>query len=155
MSRQQFVLFCIAAGALVAIVLSLLSWLGERNKRAAALRTRRMDLLAEALRDPSLDAGTRAELLRALALDQQGALRWLWTGLRSLTVWKALWVGSGWIIMCTTGAIWAMALMGANGIPSRNLPPLVAMCAAGFGMVSLPLAWRELTRRERVAATGR
>jgi len=65
MNARELALFCGAACCVIAFFVLL----ATRHKRHADFRTRRLDLLAEALRDPDLDAGTncRPPLCRATA----------------------------------------------------------------------------------------
>ena len=151
MNVREFVLVCVVGS----FVFAVLSWFASRHKRAMELRNRRFELLAESLRDPNLEAGTRAEILRALARDHQGFRGWLWQRLQNPMVWRVLWFGSGWITMLISGAVLVMHATRLSRLDNYDVPPTVVCAVIGFAMVTLPLALRELLRRDRVAANER
>lgn len=151
MNGREFVMILIFGGMLVAGVVLLAAW----RKRVMDASTRRFELLAEALRDPQLDPGTRAELLRALARGERGVLGWIWQRLQNPMLWRVLWFGSGWLTMLLSGAALGMHAVGLLLLRSQEVPPVVMAAVLGFGMVTMPLALRELLRRDRVAAERR
>lgn len=134
-------------GIVVAITAlrALSGWHRERSR----VRVRRYELLAESLRDPGLDAATRADLLRVLAHDHRG---WLWQALRSPALWKVLWFGSGWFLFVLCSAMVGLQGCGLRLVASHELAVLVVPAAVGFAMLSLPLALRELARRDHGVA---
>ena len=144
MNGREFALFCGAASCVIAFFVLL----STRQKRRADYRTRRLDLMAEALRDPNLDAGTRSELLRALAREQGGFPAWLWQRLQQPMLWRVLWFGGGWMTMLLGGTALLTYAMRMGIVRSMDLPAVVMLTAIGFGMVTLPLALRELLRRD-------
>jgi hypothetical protein len=138
------------------IIIAALCMLSAMGKQASSsrrhrqeLRTRRLELLADALREPGLDAATRADILRALANERHGFGGWLWRQLQRPMLWKALWFGTGWMTMLIAGAAVVAQLAGAEVVHRWDMPALVLTAVSGFGMVTLPLALRELLRRER------
>lgn len=149
MNGRELLMIC-AFGSLFVVFLS---WLATRHKRHHDERMRRFDVIVEALRDPGLDAATRAELLRAIARQHQGALGWIWARLQAPMLWKVLWFGAGWMTMLLSGAALATHALGMNMIRSYDLAPITMIAVVGFGMVTLPLALRELLRRERSPAS--
>lgn len=122
--------------------------LSTRHKSRADFRTRRLDLMAEALRDPNLDAGTRSELLRALAREHGGFAAWVWQRLQQPMLWRVLWFGAGWMTMLLGGTALLTYAMRMGIVRSMDLPAIVMLTAIGFSMVTLPLALRELLRRD-------
>jgi hypothetical protein len=145
MRQEEFwmaVAVCVGA---VFVVKRLAAWHAGNQQ----LRTRRLDVIAEALRDPSVDAATRAELLRSIAREHHGVAGWLWQRLQQPAVWRVLWFGSGWMTMLLCGAL--LALDGLRLLRIDEVGIAIAGVVA-FGMVTLPLALRELTRREQSAA---
>ena len=142
MNARELALFCGAACCVIAFFVLL----ATRHKRHADFRTRRLDLLAEALRDPNLDAGTRSELLRALAREHGGFWGWVWQRLQQPMLWRVLWFGGGWMTMLLGGTALATYAMRMGMVRSYDLPAIVMLTALGFGMVTLPLALRELLR---------
>jgi hypothetical protein len=133
---------CAVAFVLIAVV-------AAGRRRQTDLRRQRLDVLAAALRDPTIDAATRGELARALLREQRGAIGWLWHQLQKPILWRVLWFGTGWIALILSATVVAMASAGWMRGVDRTAVLLVL--AASFAMVTLPLALRELLRRERVA----
>lgn len=139
----------------VGLLITVLSLLAGWRKRAMELSAQRFDLLAEALRDPTLDAATRAELLRSLARSQRGVFGWLWDQVQKPVVWRVLWFGSGWLTMLLAGAALGLHAAGIARLRSYDLQPVIMITVLGFGMVTLPLALRELLRRDRLLGERR
>jgi hypothetical protein len=148
MRQEEFWMAVVVCVGGVIVLKRLAAWHGDSRK----LRARRFDLLAESLRDPSLDQATRAELLRTIARDHHGVAGWLWQRLQSPVLWRTLWFGTGWMGLLLSGAYLAMGVSGAWGWRWHAVPGVMALVFA-FGMLTLPLALRELARREH--APGR
>ncbi len=133
----------------IVVAITFLRVLAGWHRDRSQVRMRRYELLAESLRDPGLDAATRADLLRVLAHDHRG---WLWRALRSPGLWKVLWSGCGWLLFVLFSAMVGMQACGLRLVPGNGLAVLVFPAAVGFAMLSLPLALRELARREHGVA---
>lgn len=125
------------------------------NRRDAAAKQRRLDALLGALTDPALDPAMRAELLRTLARDHRGFGGWLWDRLSNPMLWRVLWFAAGWILMVFAAAMLALHGFGLAWLSPNGLRDAFLALAAGFAIVTLPMAWREVARRERTAAEGR
>jgi hypothetical protein len=153
---MQNYLVLIALGGSIFLLISLMRMLSVQAQRRHEIGTRRLELIAEALRAPTLDAAARTELLRVLANQQEGIVGWIWRRLQNPTVWKVLWFGCGWLAMLLSGAALLIhafsSSFGWSPINRYDLPGFVMATVAGFAMVTLPLALRELLRRERAAA---
>ena len=132
----------------VCCVIAFIVLVSKGDKHRVAFRTRRLDLLAEGLRNPNLDAGTRAELLRALAREHGGFSGWVWQRLQQPMLWRVLWFGGGWMTMLMGGTALATYAMRMGMVSSYDVPAIVMLTALGFGMVTLPLALREMLRRD-------
>jgi hypothetical protein len=143
MRQEQFWLAAAMVVGAIFVVKRLADWHGQSRR----LRVRRFEVLAESLRDPTLDPTTRAELLRAIARDHRGAAGWLAQRLQSPALWRTLWFGAGWFGLLINGALLVMALTRVSPW-YRHLEPIVMALVCSFGMLTLPLALRELTRRE-------
>lgn len=150
MNGREVLLFSMFASFLV--VVAALVFL--RAKGGATIARRRLDLIEQALRDPSTDAATRALLLRSLAREHSsGFTAWLWAGARNPTVWRTLWFGTGWILFLVFGGALAAASMGLLRFP--RVEDVLPVAIAGFAMITLPTALRELTRRGGAATLDR
>jgi hypothetical protein len=91
----------------------------------ARTRRRRLDLLQEALRNPSLSPQAQVELVRAL--QPNSPRRWMFS-----LGWLGLFAGIGWL--CTD--------------PRRDeLTAAIIVTVASFAFVTLPIALRELDAR--------
>lgn len=144
MNGRELALICSAACCVIAFFVLL----STRHKRRDDFRTRRLDLLAEALRDPNLDAPTRSELLRALAREHGGFSARIWQRLQQPMLWRVLWFGGGWMTMLLGGTALATYALRMGMVRSYDVPAIVMVTAVGFGMVTLPMALRELLRRD-------
>ncbi len=144
----------LVVGALLAsawCAITFFRFLASRVRHRGEQEARRFDLIAAALRDPSLDPTTRAELLRSVARERHGALGWIWQRVQNPALWRVLWFGSGWIGMVLSGTALSMAFAW-RGAHHWNVEPLVMCTAFCFAMLTLPLALREVARREHAAA---
>jgi hypothetical protein len=152
MRANEIVAVAALLGCVVALV-ALARFVAWLVRRRGERESRRLDLLAAALQDPTLDPATRAELLRAIARGEQGLLGWMWQRLQQPALWRALWSGTAWMGFVISGA--ALAL-GVGGVLGRWNADAVALSAAFFfGMLTLPLALRELAQRGHASAQHR
>ncbi|MFY9341949.1 MAG: hypothetical protein WAT39_05645 [Planctomycetota bacterium] len=147
MNGRELTILCGVLACLFSVVSLVAAFLRAARKN----RQPRQDALLAALNDPGLDATTRAELLRALAREHRTLGSSIANGLRNPTTWRVLWFGAGWLLTLLAGMAVAMHALDIARLGSEELPVAMILATAGFGMLSLPLAWRELTRRERVA----
>jgi hypothetical protein len=125
------------------------------NRREAAAKQRRLDALLGALGDPAVDPATRAELLRTLAREHRGFRGWLWDKVGNPVLWRMLWFSAGWILMVFAATMLALHVAGIARLSSDGLPSAFLALAGGFAIVTLPMARREVARRERAAAEHR
>ncbi len=146
MSGREYAMLFGFGGCLMA----LLVFLANAHKQATSLRTHRFDALMAALRDPATNPVTRDELLRALVRDHHGSLGFLWQRLRNPATWRTLWFSIGWLLFIVGGSFFAFGALGViDGVDRSSVLPVGVL---GFAMLTLPLALRELTRRDRRAA---
>jgi hypothetical protein len=130
--------------ALPILVFVVLAVTVVRGRSSASQR--RLDALLDALHDPQIDATTRTELLRALVHDHVGFTGRMRARLQQPGVGTAIWFGLGWFLFVLSGA--CLVLHVTWIAPMQDSVPMLAMLAAtGFAMVSMPMAWREVTRR--------
>lgn len=123
--------------------ITLMVWLSSRHK----LRMERLKLMQKAIDSGSLDDGTRRTILDALANDQQRSGVWM-TALGQHLAFLArnlVFVG-GWITMFVGGAV-CLVNTTIQHCPGNAESGLIAACV-GLGLVSVPLAMRELERRQ-------
>jgi hypothetical protein len=137
----------------ICVALIVMGLLVHRQRSLLTLRLRRLETLTEALRDPNLDAATRADLLRTVAREHDGGLgRWLLAHLQRRDLWRGLWFGAGWL-MFVIGALMSMASLVDAVDLGRDSEVVFAMSAIGFAMITLPLGLREVMRRDGAAQT--
>lgn len=92
---------------------------------SARTRRRRLDLLQEALRNPSLSPQAQVELVRAL--QSNAPRRWMFS-----LGWLGLFAGIGWLCADPHG---------------DGLTTAIVLTVASFAFVTLPIALRELDAR--------
>lgn len=125
------------------------------HRREAVAKQRRLDALLGALGDPAVDPATRAELLRTLAREHRGFGGWLRDRLGNPRLWRVLWFSAGWILLVFAATMLALHVAGIARLSAEGLPSAFLALAGGFAIVTLPMAWREVARRERAAAEDR
>ncbi len=132
-------------GAFVVAIVALLTGVARR-RRCIDIERRRLDLIEEGLRDPSLDAATRAELLRSLAQRNDTWRGLAWRLVSNPATWRVLWFGSAWIVFIVSSGI---LIAEASGLFRSRAPVEVFLpsAAIGFAMLTLPTGLRELNRR--------
>lgn len=130
---------------LIAGVASFVMLLLHLRRGGDSLRHRRSSAMLDALGDAQLDPATRAELLRAIAHEHVGFFGRLTDKLQQPVVWRAIWFGIGWFLMILAGA--GLVVSRYVTYATHEVPRLLMFTAIGFAMVSMPMAWRELTRR--------
>lgn len=147
MNGRDFALLLSFVG-FFAVIVSIVLGAAARRRRSVEVDQRRLDLIEKGLQDPTLDAATRAHLLRSLADERIEVTGTLWRFVTGATFWRGLWFGTGWMIFVVgTGLLVAEALDFTHGL---NQPITIATTLLGFAMLTLPLGLRELqARRER------
>lgn len=135
----------VIVGAFVVVIVAVLSGVARRRRRID-LERRRLELIEEGLRDPSLDAATRAELLRSLVHGNDTCQGLAWRLVRNPATWRVLWFGSAWIVFIVSSGI---LIAEASGLFRIHAPIEVFLpsAALGFAMLTLPTGLRELNRR--------
>src|SRR5687767_4443602 len=109
MNVREFAMFF----GLMACLLGSFTIFVTRHRARSDTRKRRLDLIAEALRDPGLDPGTRADLLRTLARETDRPLAtWLLARLQQRELWRGLWFGAGWLMFVIGGLMFAASSFG-------------------------------------------
>lgn len=153
MNGRDFALLLSFVG-FFAVIASMVFGAAARRRRATEMDQRRIDLIEKGLQDPTLDAATRAHLLRSLADERIEVPSALWRLVTGAAFWRGLWFGTGWMIFVVgTGLLVAEALDFTRGL---NEPITIAATLLGFAMLTLPLGLRELqVRRERTAPLQR
>ncbi len=146
MNGRELVIFlaCLACAASVIMAFAY-------RKKDGDARERRLDAMLTALNDPGLDATTRADLLRAIARDHLGFGGRLWALLSNPVLWRVLWFSAGWLILVLSGTMLLLEVIEMTHF-GGVLPAMYF--ALGFAMVTLPMAWREVARREADAPAG-
>lgn len=134
MNARELALF----GLMLAFFGMLLAWASAQARQRFQLRKQRLDVLQQALQHGALDELTRAELVRVLAREHE----------RSWNPWKvvrAVWFGSGWSAFIVAGGM--LLASAARIVRGVDVPIVLPIALVGFAMVTLPLAWNELTFR--------
>ncbi len=154
MNDKDIAIGVVCLGAFAVLVSMSLTSVAKRKRRIEMDR-RRLDLIEQALKDPSIEPATRNELLRALAADATpagsapacdkpgGQRDW----------WHALWFGIGWCLFVVGGCL--MAAEGFRFVQTRDMKTTLPMTVVGFAMLTLPTALRELTRRRAIGPVER
>lgn len=151
-SMGDFVGLVVCGAPFVVVIVSMILGAPSR-RRGADNQRRRLDLIEQGLRDPSLDPTTRAELLRSLARDEQLCGGSILRFVASPTPWRYLWFGAAWFLFVLGGSLLASEKLNLTNI--RDTHMLVIMLVSGFAMLTMPAALRELARRSGTAPAGR
>lgn len=142
MNGAGILLLCLVFG--LPLGFGLVSLLLQRAKRRHQLRLQRLQILQEALRHPQLDDGTRRQVLAVLGGEHRRTTFAQWLRVGYAAFLAAAWLtfvggGAGWIYLEVQGRFW------------REVEPFVVMTIAGFALLTLPIALRELLGRGRGA----
>jgi len=121
------------------------SLLLRRGQHRHELRLLRLQALQEALRHPQLDEETRRQILAVLGREQSGVtMAMLLQGVYITFLCIA------WLMFFAGGVCWILSEIQDWGW--RDQEPAMAATIIGFALLTLPVAVRELLRRERVRA---
>lgn len=124
------------------------SVLMQAAKRRHQLRMQRLQLLQEALRHPQLDEGTRRRVLEVLGSEQPR--------LPMAVLVRAGYIGFlciAWLMFFAGGVAWILSEL--QNWSWRDQEAAIFATVAGFALLTLPMAVRELLRRERSATATR
>lgn len=124
------------------------SVLMQTAKRRHQLRMQRLQLLQEALRHPQLDEGTRRRVLEVLGSEHPR--------LPMAVLLRAGYIAFlciAWLMFFAGGVAWILSEVQNWGW--REEEPAMVATIAGFALLTLPMAVRELLRRERSATATR
>jgi hypothetical protein len=117
-------------------------WMTMRHK----VRTERLKIVQKALDSGNLDEATRRQLLEAVASDAQvGMAIWRAVTANAGKVARGLLFVSGWLTFTISGCCLAAMLM--FGGSRYDIEGASIALSIGFGLVTLPLALRELEAR--------
>ena len=123
-------------------------------KRVHEQKMKRLEVLQEALRHPSLGDGTRADLVRLLSEEHRREakplLRWVRSGWR---LGHVLLLAVSWLLMVGGAASWGIGRL--SGWNSYSLQPSIYVAVAGFVLMTLPIALREMLRRSGSPSSAR
>jgi hypothetical protein len=120
-------------------------WMTMRHK----VRTERLKILQKALDSGSLDDATRRQLLEAFAADAQVPMAiWRAVAANAGKVTRGLLFVAGWLTFTIGGCcLVAMLMFKAS---RYDIEGAAIATSIGFGLVTLPLAMRELEARRAV-----
>jgi len=119
--------------------------MGASGGRQHSERQKRLDILEKALERPDLDAALRREILGVLAREHEPQHR--------PAAWRSVSFGVGWLLFVMCGGVLALDFVGVvRNIDERTVGPLALL---GLGLLSLPVALREMTRRDGSLANQR
>ena len=119
------------------------SLLLRRGQHRHELRLLRLQALQDALRHPQLDEETRRHVLTVLGREQSGVTMAML--LRGVYI---TFLSVAWLMFFAGGVCWILSeLQDWNW---RDQEPAMVATIAGFALLTLPVAVRELLRRERV-----
>ncbi|MEO6597526.1 MAG: hypothetical protein ABIP94_22510 [Planctomycetota bacterium] len=141
MNVRELALFGLFLGVLTMLVTWVVSWAKRRHQ----MQKQRLDVLQQALQHSALDAATRAELLRVLVHEHEGA----WSLVRIV---RAIWFGGGWTMFIVAGGM--LAASAARMVRGVDMNIVLPLALVGFAMVSLPVAWNELKFRRQAQPTS-
>ena len=117
----------------------------ERLREIASALAASSELAARYQRLRQLLAAADADALPPYDPDLEARL---WQRLQQPMLWRVLWFGGGWMTMLMGGAALGTYAMRMGMVRSYDVPAIVMLTALGFGMVTLPLALREMLRRD-------
>lgn len=126
-----------------------------RAKRVHEQKMKRLQVLQDALRHPSLDEVTRTDLVRLLAEEHRQQAPTLTRWFRSWShVGHVALLAVSWLLMMGGAASWVVGRL--SGWGSYSLQPSIYAAVTGFVLMTLPIALREMLRRgDRHAPAGR
>ena len=134
--EEAFVMFS------VFLLIGAATWMGHRAK----LKHKRLQVIEKALESPMLDDLTRRSLLDALGAEDRNSSAWTRALGQHLTfLGRNLLFLVGWMTMFVGAAFWLVN----TTIDDDRYSAQGGMIATivGFGLVTLPMALRELDRR--------
>lgn len=153
MSSGGILVLCLCA---LPFVLALVSYLGKLwmvgLDHQHELKLARLQVLAESLRQPQLDEDVRKQVAELLAAEHRLAGSWRRNG-GWLGALQAITLGVGWLALVVGGSYSAIAWL--SGLPVQMGDPAILATAAGFGLVTLPAALREMLGRRQVVSPVR
>lgn len=130
------------------------AFLLSHSKRVHEQKMKRLDVLQEALRHPSLGDDTRADLVRLLSEEHRREakplMRWVRSGWR---LGHVLLLAVSWLLMVGGAASWGIGRL--SGWSSYSLQPSIYTAVAGFVLMTLPIALREMLRRSGSPSSAR
>ncbi len=124
------------------------SLLLRRGQHRHELRLVRLQALQEALRHPQLDEETRRNVLAVLGREHSGVTMAMF--LRGVYI---TFLGAAWLTFFTGGIFWIFGTFQHWGW--RDVEPAMVATIVGFALLTLPVAVRELLRRERGTSPAR
>ncbi|MBM4060938.1 MAG: hypothetical protein FJ265_07555 [Planctomycetes bacterium] len=136
--REMTLVFCFGL-PVIALIVGLLV---ARSGRGHALRMKRLQVLQEALRHPQLDDATRRELLAVLGQEHRRG-----SAGRLARFGYAAFLGVSWLMFVAGGAGWIYSEF--VDLRWRDAEPFIVLTIAGFALLTLPVAVRELLGRGR------
>lgn len=123
------------------------SVLMQAAKRRHQLRMQRLQLLQEALRHPQLDEATRRQMLEVLGSEHRLPMAML------LRLGYIAFLSVAWLLFLVGGVCWILGQV--QGWSWRDMEESMVATIVGFALLTLPMAVRELLRRDRSAAATR
>jgi hypothetical protein len=138
--EEAFLLFGLPCLLLVGSILI------PRARRVHEQKMKRLQVLQDALRHPSLDEVTRSELVRLLTEEHRQQVQPLTRWVRSWShVGYVALLAASWLLMMGGAASWLVGRL--SGWPSYSLQSSIFAAVAGFVLITLPIALREMLRR--------
>lgn len=131
MTPTGIFVLCLLGG--VPLLFGLWGLFAQSLRHRHQLQLQRLALLQEALRSPALDEATRRELLAALGRDHS---RWRHTA-------YVAYLAISWSGFVISGGCWAYYRISYGWHPEAA----ILGCIIAFGLLTLPVAVRELLRR--------
>lgn len=120
----------------------------QAAKRRHQLRMQRLQLLQEALRHPQLDEATRRQVLDVLGSEHPRLPMAV-----LLRAGYILFLCIAWLMFFGGGVAWILSEL--QNWSWRDQEPAMFATIVGFALLTLPVAVRELLRRERSAPAPR
>lgn len=116
------------------------------SKRLHEQKMKRLEVLQEALRHPALGDHAKADIVRLLSEEHRREakplMRWVRSGWR---LGHVLLLAVSWMLMVGGAASWVVGRL--SGWNSYSLQPSIYFAVAGFVLMTLPIAMREMLRR--------